>query len=183
MTLYRGRYRIESARLKGRDYGAEGMYYITICTRDRLPYLGTIKNGIFQPTSIGEIARIYWEEIPSHFSMVELDAYVVMPNHVHGIVIIRQTLSNLIRNDHKDIAMSSGSENPAAIMSAISPASGSLSAAIRSYKSAVTRWCGVNGLPFAWQERFHDNIIRKDALENIRVYIRENPTRWHEDSE
>ena len=87
--MYRGKYRIDSTRLKGWDYSCEGFYYVTICTKDKRPYFGSIEDGEVQLSAIGEIAVSYWMEIPEHFSNVGIDEFVVMPNHVHGIVVIR----------------------------------------------------------------------------------------------
>ena len=94
---FQNRYRIKSTRLQNWDYSWNGLYFITICTKDRICFFGDIieretsgsdiyvKNGL---SEIGKIAEKYWLEIPQHFSFVKLDAFVIMPNHVHGIIVI-----------------------------------------------------------------------------------------------
>ena len=88
MSLYENRYRVESARLRNWDYSANGYYYITICTKDRIYYFGDIINDEMILSKIGNMASQYWQEIPNHFPFVRLDEFIIMPNHVHGIVVI-----------------------------------------------------------------------------------------------
>jgi len=125
MDKFRNKYRIQSARLQGYDYGSNGMYFVTICTQNRLHCFGEITesngdgllaadedNGLivdadngfhveadnypplreiqYQPTEIGKMAFEFWNEIPQHFPFVVLDAFVIMPNHVHGILIFEK---------------------------------------------------------------------------------------------
>ena len=100
MMKYRGQYRIESTRLKGWDYSSAGFYYVTICTKDKHPYFGFIVDGEVQLSDIGEIAFICWMAIPEHFSSVGIDEFVVMPNHVHGIVVIRSDAISPVETPH-----------------------------------------------------------------------------------
>ncbi|WP_242057776.1 MULTISPECIES: transposase [Nostoc] len=85
---FRGIYRVESTRLPNRNYAANGWYFVTICTSDRIHFLGDVITGNVQLSIIGEIAQQFWAEIPNHFAYTYTDAYVVMPNHVHGIIAI-----------------------------------------------------------------------------------------------
>jgi putative transposase len=85
---YKNKYRISSARLQTWDYGYNGLYFVTICTKNREHYFCKIVDGQIIFSEIGEIARKYWHEIPEHFPFVNLDEFVVMPNHIHGIIII-----------------------------------------------------------------------------------------------
>ena len=101
MEKFKDKYRISSARLKNWNYGSPGFYFMTICTGNRKHFFGDIieKNNIaiLNPTNIGKIANEYWVEIPIHFPFVELDEYVIMPNHIHGILsIIDTTINNPI---------------------------------------------------------------------------------------
>jgi REP element-mobilizing transposase RayT len=109
---------------------------------------------------------------------VELDAFVIMPNHVHGIVVIVETLQCNVSTP-----MATATRAPNHPMAQISPTAGSLGAIIRSYKSAVSRWCAKNGpTEFAWQTRFYDHIIRSERdLQRIRRYITDNPAKWESD--
>jgi putative transposase len=85
---FKNKYRIPSARLQNWDYGWNASYFLTICTQNRQCFFGDITNAEMELSEIGEIAHKYWNEIPAHFPFVKLDAFVVMPNHVHGIIII-----------------------------------------------------------------------------------------------
>ena len=85
---FQNKYRIPSARASWWDYSRDGTYFITICTQDRDCYFGKVVNGKMKLTGIGEIALSCWQEIPQHFPYVQLDSFMVMPNHVHGIIII-----------------------------------------------------------------------------------------------
>ncbi|MFZ5431265.1 MAG: transposase [Bacteroidota bacterium] len=87
-TLYQNKYRIPSVRLQKWDYRWSGAYFITICTRNRKHYFGEIKNGKMYPSPIGAIADVLWHELKNHFKNIDLDAFVVMPNHIHGILIL-----------------------------------------------------------------------------------------------
>ena len=91
-ALYKNRYRIESSRLKGYDYSCNALYFITICTKDFFPYFGEVNSdNILVLKGPGEIARRFWLEIPNHFNCAKLDEYIIMPDHIHGIIKIRNT--------------------------------------------------------------------------------------------
>ena len=91
---YQNKYRIQSSRLQNWDYGWNAVYFITICTNNRECYFGEIVDGKMKLSNIGEIANVFWYEIPSHFQFVKLDAFVVMPNHIHGILILNNENGN-----------------------------------------------------------------------------------------
>ena len=179
MTLYKNKYRIESTRLPNYDYSSNGYYFVTICIHKKFCYFGQIVKSQMQLSQVGKIAQKHWQEIPQHFDGVYIDEYVIMPNHVHGIVIIN--------NPCRDVACyvsTNDNDGASPTMSQLSPKSGSLSAIIRSYKSSVTRWCRQNcDDDFCWQPRFYEHIIRDEtALNNIRRYIINNPAKWSEDT-
>ena len=90
MTLFRRKYRVHSTRLRSWDYAAAGWYFVTICTRGSECSFGDVVDGEIHLSPIGDVARQYWKGIPQHFPNVTLDSFVVMPNHVHGIVIIEE---------------------------------------------------------------------------------------------
>ena len=92
-SLFRNKFRNESIRMNSHDYSASGTYFITICTHLGQSYFGNILNGKMILSGTGLIAYKIWHEIPEHFSFISLDAFVVMPNHVHGIVIIQSATS------------------------------------------------------------------------------------------
>jgi len=128
---------------------------------------------------IGQLAHLYWMDIPNHFSFIELGNFVVMPNHVHWILII-----NKITTPMGDGAI--GIETPtnkSEHMANISPKRGCISTIIRSYKSAVTKNARFIQTDFAWQPRFHDHIIRNDTeFAEITNYIGNNPKNWNNDN-
>jgi len=173
MPLFKDKYRIETTRLKGWDYASAGWYFVTICTRNRELFFGDVIDGEMNLSAMGEIACDYWQEIPQHTpAIVRLDAFVVMPNHIHGIIVIE-----------KNAEAETLYHNVSIEMSRISPKSGSLGVIMRIYKSAMTTWCHENKFPvFDWQERYHDHIIRNQrSLDEIRQYIADNPAKWELD--
>ncbi|GGK74938.1 transposase [Rufibacter glacialis] len=201
---FQHKYRIASARLQHWDYGWNAAYFITICTKDRQHYFGSILDGEMQLSEIGRLAYTVWAEIPSHFPFVELDSFVVMPNHVHGLLLIQKPEEPPA--DHS-AGPSTPVETRQCLVSTIpgppildSPVQEpptdktigqqrfqnqgkhTLSSIIGSYKSAVTRFARSIQPNFAWQARFHDHIIRnaKDH-KNIAHYIYHNPQNWADD--
>jgi len=89
MEEYHNKYRVKSTRLKDWDYSSPGHYFVTICAKDRINYFGRVIGGIVELSDIGRIAEECWKNIPVHFPYVELDEFVIMPNHVHGIIVIK----------------------------------------------------------------------------------------------
>lgn len=98
MAKYKNKYRIESTRLQNWDYGWPGCYFITICTRNRNCYFGNIENDTMQLSHTGLIADLMWHEIPNHSKNVKLGQFVVMPNHVHGILVLENGGTNASRD-------------------------------------------------------------------------------------
>ncbi|MGE0930180.1 hypothetical protein ACOXY6_04925, partial [Cytophagales bacterium EPR-FJ-38] len=99
LDRFKNNYRIQSARAQWWDYGWNGAYFITICIREKERYFGEIVGGEMVLSDIGKIAQKYWNEIPNYFSFVTLDSFVIMPNHMHGILIIDK--SDQIANSGK----------------------------------------------------------------------------------
>jgi REP element-mobilizing transposase RayT len=176
-------------RYPGRDYSLPGKYFVTICTRDKRKWFGTIVNGETRLSDIGSIAYKLWHEIPQHFPNITLDEYIIMPDHIHGIIIINRNFKNsVVGSLHATNPPSMHATNlptPDDVpgkneaMSCISPKSGSLSVVIRSYKSAVTKNAQLINSDFSWQSRFYDVIIcTKGQLSRIRKYIKNNPANW-----
>lgn len=186
------KYRIPTNRLPGFDYGANGLYFVTICTKNRINYFGEI--GMFEkthncaspthelthncaspteipnncaslqqwrPTTIGKIAFQYWQEIPKHYPFVETDEFIVMPNHIHGILLFN-------RPDKTD-----WTPNKFGVQSQ------NLGAVIRGFKSTTKRFANQSKIEFEWQPRYHDSIVRDErGLNAIRRYIKNNPKNW-----
>jgi len=192
MDKFRNKYRISSTRLQKWDYGWNASYFITICTKNREYFFGEIVKtpnpGIatiaMQLTEIGYIAHKFWDEIPNHFPFVQLGAFVVMPNHVHGIIIIDKQDDQ--RNVIKNIATNVGTRH--CLVSTPgqkrfqNQGKNTLSSIVGSYKSVVTKHARKIHADFAWQSRFHDHIIRDDeSYQRIRNYIINNPQNWKND--
>jgi len=181
---YQNKYRIESARLQNWDYRREGAYFITICTKNRKHYFGKIKNGKMEFSNIGIIADILWSEIINHNDNIELGEFVVMPNHIHGILILNNNNTVVVETLHATSLRQrqQQTENKNDYFSSISPKSNSISTIIRSYKSAVTKHCHRLGFEFGWQTRFWEHIIRNnDEFYRISQYIIDNPLKWEND--
>ncbi|WP_113638562.1 transposase [Nubsella zeaxanthinifaciens] len=196
---FQNKYRIPSNRLQGFDYSSHGLYFVTICTKDRIHYFGNIssvetdnypsqnqdnmrnypsqnqaENNIgkcetdhypfLRVTQIGQIAIDFWKEIPKHYPFVELDEFVIMPNHLHGILFFNRPE----KSDWTENKFGSQSQN--------------LGAVIRAFKASVKRYANNNQIKFDWQTRFHDRIIRDDReLRAVRQYIINNPEKWAND--
>ena len=181
MALFRNRYRVESTRLRGWDYAQPGLYFVTICTRDKYPWFGQVLDGNLRLSAVGELALQCWRQLPAQFGHVALDAHVVMPDHIHAILALGTVSA---REIHPPSARnSSGEAVGTPTMSSISPLPGSLPVVIRSYKGGVTRRARNElQLGFAWQPRYYDHIIRDGAeLDRIRAYIADNPRNWQRD--
>jgi len=170
MAVYKEKYRVESTRLKGWDYRSRGWYFVTLCAQNHVCIFGEIADGEVHLSRVGLIAESDLRSLAGHYDNVQVDAYVVMPNHVHAIVVIEgeHCFSPKVRIMPDDAG--SGCTSPKA---------GSLAAIIRSYKSGVTRRCHELGLKIAWQSRFHDHLLRGDkVIAAVREYIRNNPGNW-----
>jgi len=171
MALYQEKHRVASTRLKGWDYRSRGWYFVTLCAQNHACVFGEIVEGEVQPSRLGLILESELRLLPTHYDKVEVDAQVVMPNHMHAIVVIEgeQCFSPRARMMPDENAGSGF----------ISPKAGSLSALVRCYKSGVTRRCHELGLNIACQSRFHDDLLRGDkVIAAVREYIRNNPVNW-----
>ena len=163
------RFRIESTRLKEWNYSTPWWYYVTINTKDHISCLGDVVKGKMILGELGKIAEDEWLKTKELRANVDLDYFVIMPNHVHGIIILTDYC--------KDVARNVSTENS---FSRISPKPGSLATIIRSFKSSVTKQIHEIGCHnFSWQARFYDRIIRNEKeLYNIKRYIEQNPLKW-----
>jgi putative transposase len=190
MALYKNTYRIESARLQMYDYTQTGCYFVTLCAHRHQCVFGKVQGEEIHLIEIGKIAQRCWEEIPRHFPCVDLDAFVVMPNHIHGIIVIKDTGRDVQLNVSTKDALANiipdvNTESSKKTHASISPRKGSLSIIIRTFKAAVTTLCRTNGYHnFKWQSRFYDHIIRDEKdLDNVRNYIIDNLLKWATDEE
>jgi REP element-mobilizing transposase RayT len=187
---FQNKYRIPSTRLKNWDYGNNGAYFITICTQNREHFFGEIisvaDENEMQLNEIGKLAERFCAAIPNHFPFVELGNYVIMPNHIHGILIInkKNIVHDIVETLQRNVSTMNPTEtiNKKEQMAEISPKSGTISTIIRSYKSVLTKNAHFIHADFEWQARFHDHIIRNsESFERIQNYIETNPELWKED--
>ena len=202
MTLYKNKYRVESTRLQKWDYGWNGKYFITIVTKNHIHYFGEIdKNKEMHLSEIGKIAEKFWYEIPAHFPFAILDEFTVMPNHIHGIVIINKKRDNTKSYNNNDGGRGDGGgdgdggRDKACLVSTSTttpqspgqkrfrnPGKNNISSIFGSYKSVISNNAHKLNPEFDWQSRFWDNIIRDETeLNRIRYYIRNNPKNWTND--
>jgi REP-associated tyrosine transposase len=154
-------------RLQGYDYSREGAYYVTICVLNRESLFGTIVDDEMRLQRHGEIVEECWQNLPQHYPTVELDEFVIMPNHVHGIVIVT------VGAGLKPAPTNNSSHGLPEIM--------------RGFKTFSARRINeMRGTPgvSAWQRSYYEHIIRNENdLNRIRAYIVNNPARWASDEE
>jgi REP element-mobilizing transposase RayT len=199
---FQNKYRIASARLPGWDYGWNASYFITICTKDRECFFGEIVNGEMNLSKTGVIADLMWYEIKNHAKGVELDEFIVMPNHVHGIITLngederpptilnangdsnvetRHALSPKKQNDNSIVETRHALSLPAQ-QRFQNQGKNTISSIVGGYKAAVTKHANRLKFDFAWQPRFHDHIIRDEqSFQTISNYIINNAQNWSED--
>ena len=156
-----------SIRLRGYDYSQKGIYFVTACTQNREHLFGKIEKGEMQMNDAGQMVEFTWFDLPNHNPPIVLDEFVVMPDHVHGIILI--TDGNAVR---------AGSEPAPTI-----PTRHPLSETVRQFKTFsakhVNQIRGVTGIP-VWQRDYYEHIIRNDVeLEHVRQYIATNPKKWN----
>ncbi len=194
-----------SIRLKGYDYSSEGLYFITICCHNRVCLFGHVMNGAMVLNEYGQIAFSEWVKTPEIRPNVELDEFIVMPNHIHGIIRIthRGELHSPNIESHSPDCEShspnSGGESntpdfmgecnspqpysPQRESPRLQGPSQTIGAIVRGYKSAVTKQLNALGVGRkVWQRDYYEHIIRNEqAYYNISKYIVNNPSKWWDD--
>ena len=200
MTRFKNKYRSETVRLPYWDYGWDSAYFVTICTKNKEYLFGEIKNQEMICSDLGIIAKKYWEEIPNRFPFVLLDVFVIMPNHIHGIIVIdkegvgynvvqtaggtqlvveTQLIASLPSTTQKMPNQTqpggfAGNKNPLL--------NNNLSRIVRWFKGRTTFEARKNNPLFAWQPNYYEHIIRnKKSFANIQHYIINNPIHWNND--
>ncbi len=204
--LYKNKYRIPSARAAWHDYDG-GVYFVTICTANHEHFFGEIvnENGMNKMvlSDVGKFATTNIANATAHYPYAEIPLWVVMPNHMHLIVIIDNEKIPYNRTERIDtqfvetrraiINPANGDRNAVETRRAtslqgndkmryIANMQGWLSVVVGGLKSAITKFANQNAIPFAWQPRFHDHIVReKNELNRIAEYIETNVDNWNLD--
>jgi putative transposase len=173
-----------SLRMKDYDYSREGAYFLTICTYERRQLFGEIHNGEMNLYSLGRVVAAQWQRLPDRFPNLELGEWVIMPNHIHGILVItgrgeasqekRSTLPDTLKKDASPLRPTGTTP-------------GSVSAIIQNFKSITS--CKVstqiNKLQGSvWQRNYYEHVIRNEReFQAISDYILTNPQNWEKDTE
>jgi len=191
-----------SIRLQGYDYAQPGVYFITIVAHDRKCLFGEIVNGNMRMNECGEMAQQCWLEIPNHFPQTQLDEYIIMPDHIHGIIIIndfpivgaknfsplpfdpspRSCQSSPQPSEPSPNNMGTKIFSPLPNTTPFRSPSQTIGSIVRGFKIGVTKWMHQNtDIQNIWQRNYYEHIIRNDdELHRIRQYIRNNPQNWRE---
>lgn len=202
----------QSIRLRSYDYSRIGAYFVTLCTEERWCLLGAVTDGAMRLNDAGRMVEAVWHSLPNRFQAITIDAFVVMPNHIHGIIVISNDEDDRggeCRGDHKDrpygwrgasrgrgesCIRPSGRPDPASPPDARPHGTlpGTIGRIMQAFKSVTTHEYAIGvrrygWVPFAqrfWQRNYYDHIIRNEKeLTRIREYIVNNPARWELDHE
>ncbi len=170
-------HRRRSIRLREYDYSQNGLYFITICCQNKECLFGAIGNGLMAKSNAGKIADQCWNAIPAHFPNAILHEYVIMPNHIHGIIELLQAEST----------PRVGAENflplPQKQNEFQKPIPLSIASIVKGFKIGVTKWFRANTeIDTVWQRNYYEHIIRnQESFQNISSYIINNPENWQQD--
>ena len=206
-NLFQNRYRIQTARAEWHGYDG-GIYFVTICTAEREHYFGEIeteKEPFMQLSPIGQYANQLMMNITILYPHVEIPLFVIMPNHIHAVIYIDgEAIAGTNAKDAMNIgndgdamkggnngdAMKGGNNGDAMNRVSTGGVTGKhnpmvtncLGTVVRGLKARVTRWANQNNIPFGWQARFYDRVVRnQNELNNIAEYIENNVVNWHWD--
>lgn len=151
-------------RLQSYNYSTEGYYFVTVCVESRLCCLGEIVKEEMVLNEFGKIVNSCWQDLSNHYKNCSLDQFIIMPNHIHGIIVVAPVGEGL-------------KPSPTRVHG--------LSEIVRGFKTFSSRKINqLNQIHFSWQRSFYDHVIRKDeSLNNIRQYILSNPYKWAVDKE
>ncbi len=190
---FQNKYRTETTRLRSWNYGWNGAYFITICTQNRESFFGEVSNQKMILSDIGNITNQCWNDIPNFYPFVRLGEFIVMPNHVHGIIIIDKSNDDAVQTQHlasqrgihkeaQGIAPVPQNKSKQISQNRFGPQSNNLASIVRGFKIGVTKNARKIRPDFKWQPRYHDHIVRdEESYQRISEYIRNNPTNWNED--
>ena len=173
----------KNLRLPEYDYAQQGAYFVTVCTKDKACLFGDIVDDEMMLNDAGVIVEKCWNDIPVHFPRVELDQFVVMPNHIHGILFIGDS-SSIVGAKNLSPLRSSQTQKayPGQKPRGTSKTIGSI---VRGFKIGITKWMRQHtSVYFVWQRNYYERVIRNEReLNDIREYIVNNPLKWALDHE
>ena len=182
MTYNPNMHHRRSIRLKEYDYSQEGLYFVTVCVQKHANLFGEIIDEKMCLSPIGIIADVLWYEIKNHAQNIELHDFVVMPNHIHGIIEI---VDGTVETTHVGAthALPLPLSQPLPQSRFQNQGKNTLSSIVGSYKSAVSKHAHRLGFTeFAWQRNYHEHIIRSaNDYVLIEQYISNNPVNWDKD--
>ena len=189
--LFKGKYGRKSTRLPYWDYGTNASYFVTMCTKHRIFWFGDINDGQMILSEIGAIANQCWLEIPEHFPFVKLGQHIVMPDHIHGIIIIDKPVGaedfgaegaqDFGAEGAQDFGAEVGAQDFVPQQRLIGKnkfgaQSKNLASIVRGFKVGVTKYSRKIHRKFEWQSRYYDHIIRDEkSFKRISNYIINNP--------
>lgn len=199
MSLHREQPRRRSLRLRGYDYRQPGAYFVTVCTQNRVRLFGDIADGVIDLTAAGQMVENVWEELSAFYTGVEIDAFAVMPNHVHGIIVLGEATADIApRVESVGAApcgrpgfgtgtgqtQGSAPTEPVGKLSLADVVARFKTMTTRRYAEGVSRasWPAFPGR--LWQRNYFEHVVRNEPdLDRIRRYIELNPSRWASDPE
>lgn len=164
------------------NYSDFGFYFVTVCVKDRIEYFGRVEDGMMVLNEYGKVAQECWKNIVDHFDKVGIDEFIVMPNHIHGIVLLMDNVINVGNADLRSLQTATNAHHQQNTNNDRTKML--LPKIIHGFKSSVTRMINSDQhqFQFKWQKSFYDHIIRNEiSLAKIRQYIINNPINWLED--
>ena len=174
----------KSLRLNYYDYSQSGAYFVTICTFHHRQLFGEVQNGEMQLNGVGRLAAAQWLQLEFRFTCLELGEWVVMPNHIHGILVLRGTGE---ASQQKGSPLPTRSVNDASPLRPTGTTPGSIGAIIQNFKSVTSRKLSERSSiskESIWQRNYYEHIIRNEReMQAITDYILTNPQNWEKDSE
>ena len=195
MTYNPDKHHRRSIRLDGYDYSQPCIYFITLCTYNRECLFGEILNGEMRLNEFGKMTQQCWLEIPNHFPQTQLDEYIIMPDHIHGIIVLNDFVG--VQNvgtknvgtkivgakNFSPLPMPTPEPTREQNITPFRSPSKTIGSIIRGFKIGVTKWFRQNtDIYVVWQRNFYEHIIRnEDELNRIRQYIIDNPKKWKTD--
>ena len=183
MTLYKQKYRVETNRFRSHAY-SEGMYFVTICTQKKMQWFGELREGKVVLSKVGNSVEKCIRAVPKHFLHAKVDAFVVMPNHVHILIAIMPSGRDVTvetRESRVSTKEASHQNKPDKKFMLKSKTLGSI---VNQFKGVVTKRAKAEGLTdFQWQPRYHDRIIRsQEEWTAVKAYIARNPDAWDKET-